>query len=87
MSAFNPDNLFNTFGSQHNDGVTLPHTNTFEQNVVTLADHYDTIIKPGHGLFFDFSATPEYEKPVIDYLTKGYGWTLEKPFFLRKPAH
>ena len=66
---------------------TLPAYNTLEQNVVTMADHYDEIIKPGHGLFFDFSQTPELQKPLLDYLTKGYGWTLEKPFFLRKPTH
>ncbi len=37
-------------------------------------------------MFFDFSQTPELKKPVLDYLIKGFGWTLEKPFFVRKPA-
>ena len=67
--------------------LTLPASNTLEQNVVTLADSYDNRIQPGHGLFFDFSQTPELAQPLLDYLTKGYGWTLEQPFFLRKPAH
>jgi hypothetical protein len=38
-------------------------------------------------MFFDFSATPELEKPVLDYLVKGFGWSLEKPYFIRKPKH
>lgn len=64
---------------------TLPTTNTFEENVIAFAEHYNNIIEPGHGLFFDFSKTPEYEKPVLNYLVKHFGWTLEKPFFIRKP--
>ena len=67
------------------NSVTLPATNTFEQNVSLFAEHYNNIIEPGHGLFFDFSKTPEYEKPVLDYLVKHFGWTLERPFFIRKP--
>jgi hypothetical protein len=39
----------------------------------------------GHGLFLDFKATPELEKPALDCLINDYGWTLEKPFFIRKP--
>ena len=50
-----------------------------------MAEHYHNSIKPGHGLFFDFKDTPEYEKPVLDYLVQNLGWTLEKPFFIRKP--
>jgi hypothetical protein len=38
-------------------------------------------------MFFDFSATPEYEEPVLNYLAEYFGWTLEKPFFIRKPDH
>jgi hypothetical protein len=64
---------------------TLPEENSFEQNVKLITEHYNQKIDPGHGLFFDFSATPEYEKPVLDYLIKKFGWTLEKPFFIRKP--
>jgi hypothetical protein len=77
------DNFFNRFGKA-SSGIELPASNSFEQNVVALADYYDAIIKPGKGFFFDFKNTPEYEKPVLDYLTKGYGWILEKPFFIRK---
>jgi hypothetical protein len=36
------------------------------------------------GLFLDFKATPELEKPALDCLVNDYGWTLEKPFFIRK---
>lgn len=64
--------------------LTLPPTNTFDRNIALMAAHYDNIIGSGHGLFFDFSQTPEYEKPVLDYLVKEYNWTLEKPFFIRK---
>jgi len=67
------------------NSFTLPAINTFEENVIAFAEHYNNIIEPGHGLFFDFSKTPEYEKPVLDYLVKQFDWTLEKPFFIRKP--
>lgn len=67
------------------NSFTLAATNTFEQNVTLFAKHYNNIIEPGHGLFFDFSKTPEYEKPVLDYLVKHFGWVLEKHFFIRKP--
>ena len=64
--------------------ITFPATNTFEENVRLWAAYYDNIIESKHGLFFDFLQTPEYEKPVLDYLVKEYNWTLEKPFFIRK---
>lgn len=67
------------------DSLTLPADNTFEENVKAMAEHYQKSIKPGHGLFFDFKATPEYEKPVLNYLVQNFGWSLEKPFFIRKP--
>ena len=79
------NNFFDTFGTA-SPGITLAASNTFEQNVVALVEHYDSIIEPGHGLFFDLSATPEYEKPVLDYLVKGFGWILETASFIRKPA-
>ena len=65
---------------------TLPASNSFEINVAAFAEHYNTIIEPGHGLFFDFSKTPEYEKPVLDYLITNFGWTLEHPTFIRVSA-
>ena len=64
---------------------TLPKNKTFEENVTAFAEHYESIIQPGHGLFFDFSGIPEYEKPVLDYLVNNFGWTLERPYFIRKP--
>ncbi len=68
------------------NSFTLPASNTLEQNVQLWAEHYNATIEPGHGLFFDFKATPEYEKPVLQYLVNNFQWTLEKPFFIRKPA-
>lgn len=67
------------------NSITLPATNIFEENIIAFSEHYNDIIEPGHGLFFDFSKTPEYEKPVLDYLVKHFGWVLEKPFLIRKP--
>jgi hypothetical protein len=80
----NSNDFFERFG-QRSEGITLPDIGFTERNVIALADHYDKITEPGEGFFFDFSATPGYEQPVIDYLTKGYGWTLERPDFIRKP--
>lgn len=65
--------------------LLLPATNTFEENVSMWAAHHHETTEPGHGLFFDFSNIPEYEKPCLNYLIKHYGWVLEKPFFIRKP--
>lgn len=52
-----------------------------------VAKQWNNNTQPGHGMFFDFSATPELQKPVLDYLVKGFGWKLEKPYFIRKPKH
>jgi hypothetical protein len=66
--------------------VIFPASNTFEENIVAMAEHYNNITEPGHGFFFDFSNTPEYEKPVMDYLIKNYGWKFDhKNTFIRKP--
>ena len=64
---------------------TLPATNTIEQNAQLWAKRYNDMIEPGHGLFLDFTQCPELEKPALDCLVNSYGWTLEKPFFIRKP--
>jgi hypothetical protein len=66
-------------------GITLQASDTFEQNVKAMAEHYNDGIKPGHGLFLDFSLTPEYEKPFIHYMITHFGWKLEQPFFIRRP--
>jgi len=66
--------------------VIFPASNTFEQNVVAMAEHYNNTIEAGHGMFFDFTNTPEYEKPVMDYLIKNYGWRFDyNNTFIRKP--
>ena len=59
--------------------------NTFEENIIEFTEHYNNIIELGHGLFFDFSNTPEYEKPVLNYLMENFGWIHERPDFIRKP--
>ena len=48
------------------------------------AGKLDEKTKPGHGVFFDLSKTPELQKLWVDYLVNDYGWTLENPFFIRK---
>ena len=78
------NDFFKVFGKEE-EGITLPASNTLEEIVIALAEHYQDTTKAGHGIFFDFKATPELEKPVLDYLIDGFGWTLEKPFFIRKP--
>ena len=70
-----------------NDNTFIfPATNPFEENVKQWAERHDAIIEPEHGLFFDFKAAPEFEKPVLDYLVKHFDWILERPFFIRKKA-
>ena len=78
------NDFFNIFGTA-TEGITLPATNTHEENIIAFAEHFHDTTEYGHGIFFDFSNTPEIEKPVLDYLINGFGWTLEKPFFIRKP--
>jgi hypothetical protein len=68
-----------------NNELVFPATNSLEENAKIWAEHYNNIIKPRHGLFLDFSQSPEFEKPCIEYITKHFGWVLEKPFFIRKP--
>lgn len=65
--------------------LVLPSSNSFQENVKQFALHYLRIIEPGHGLFLDFSKTPEYKEPVIQYLVQKFGWTREADSFIRKP--
>ena len=71
--------------SDSNNSITFPASNTLEENAKLWAEHYNKLIKLGHGLFIDFKKTPEFEKPCIDYITTHFGWVLEKSFFIRKP--
>jgi len=67
---------------------TLPATNTLEENAKLWAENASKNIKPGHGLFFDFKAVPELEKPVIDYFVNILGWSLDyNDTFIRKPEN
>ena len=65
--------------------IVFPGSNTLEENARLWAEHYNGIVEPGHGLFIDFKKTPEFEKPCFEYITKHFGWVIEKPFFIRKP--
>jgi len=58
----------------------LPLENTIEENAKLWAEHYNNLIEYRQGLFLDFKATPELEKPAIDCLINDYDWTLEKLF-------
>jgi hypothetical protein len=66
---------------------SLSSSNSLQENARLMAMHYNETIKPAHGLFFDFSVIPEYEKPVLDYLNHYFGRAVEKCFFIRKPHH
>ena len=82
------DNFINEFLNKFGKstkGISLPATNSIEENAKLMAIHYNDLIEPGHGLFIDFKNTPELEKPVLDYLKIHFGWIQEKPFFVRKP--
>ena len=78
------NDFFNLLG-EPKPGITLPASNTFEQNVKAMAEFHHNATLPGHGLFLDFSFTPEYEKPFIEYMVTHFGWRIEQPFFIRKP--
>ena len=56
-----------------------------EQILIDIAENWEDNTKPGYGMFFEFKDCPELQKPVLDYLIKGFGWTLEKENFIRKP--
>lgn len=67
--------------------VTFPATYTLEETAVAMAEHYQDTIEPEHGLFFDFSNTPELKEPFLNYLIKGFNWTFDyNKTFIRKPA-
>jgi hypothetical protein len=83
MMSDDMNNFFEQFGTVENE-KNYPKETSLEAIVIDIAERWDNNTKPGYGMFFDFSATPELEKPVIDYLTKGLGWILEKPCFIRK---
>jgi len=58
-----------------------------EQNANFWAEHYNNLVKPGHGLFIDLKRTSKFEKHYIDYLVNDYGWDLEKSYIIRKPTN
>jgi hypothetical protein len=80
-----PKDLFDYMGKAE-PGITLPAENTLEENAKLLAEHHAKVIKPGHGLFMNLSATPELKEPVYKYFIETLGWTLDYDgSFLRKP--
>jgi len=78
------NDLFNAAGKPKS-GITIPASYSLEETVKAMAEFHHNATEPGHGLFLDFSFTPEYEKPFIDYMITNFGWKLEQPFFIRKP--
>lgn len=77
------NDFFDHFGTVQQEKI-YPKETPMEGIVIDIAEQLDKDTQPGHGIFFDFSTTPELEKPVLDYLVKGFGWQLEKPYFIRK---
>ncbi len=84
MSIHNINRLFEDFGEKTN-GKTYEKNTPLEKIVIDMAEDWQDNTNPGEGMFFDFTATPEIEKPLLDYLINGFGWTREKPDFIRKP--
>ena len=77
-------NFFNAFGTT-TEGLSFKKSTPQEKIIIDIAESWQENTQAGHGMFFDFSQTPEIQKPILDYLTKGFGWKLETPFFIRKP--
>lgn len=84
MSKQYINNFFEAFGEKA-EGKTYAKETPLEQIIISMAEDWQDKTKAGEGMFFDFTATPDIEKPLLEYLTKGFGWTLEQPFFIRKP--
>ncbi len=40
------------------DELILPPTNSIEENARIWAEHFNSTILPGHGIFFDFNKLP-----------------------------
>ena len=40
--------------SDSNNTITFPASNTLEQNAKLWAEHYNKLIKPGHGFVYRF---------------------------------
>ena len=76
--------FFNRFGKRDSNYQYWERNTPTEKMAIDIAEKWQDEIQPGHGMFFDFSQTPELEKPVLAYLKKGFGWKLETPFFIRK---
>lgn len=66
-------------------GLSFKKTTPQEKIIIDIAESWQENTQAGHGMFFDFSQTPEIQKPILDYLTQGFGWKLETAFFIRKP--
>jgi hypothetical protein len=68
VSTHMPD-FFERFGSVSHE-KTYPLATPTEAIAIDIAERWEEETLPGHGMFFDFSQTPELEKPVLDYLTQ-----------------
>jgi hypothetical protein len=76
--------FFDNFGKVANEKSFKKETPN-EKIIIEIAEDWQENTQAGHGMFFDFSQTPEIQKPILDYLTKGFGWKQETNFFIRKP--
>jgi hypothetical protein len=77
-------NFFDAFGTP-TEGLSFKKSTPQEKIIIDIAESWQENIQAGHGMFFDFSQTPEIERPILDYLIQGFGWKLETAFFIRKP--
>lgn len=77
-------NFFNNCGTVTNRKTYAKDT-TNEKIAIDIAEKLQDATVAEHGVFIDYSETPEIEKHIIAYLVEGFGWTLEKPYFIRKP--
>ena len=66
--------------------TTYSKNMAFDEIIKAMAEEHQKNIEPGHGFFFDFSKTPEYKEPVLNYLIENYGWKMDyEGTFIRKP--
>lgn len=52
--------------SNEKNRLSYSESNSLEENAKIWAEHYNKVIKPGHGLFLDFREVPEFKKPCIN---------------------
>lgn len=80
MATFGENNNRNTFA------LNFDNSKSFEDNVRNWCEVYQEKFEPGKGFFFDYTATPEFGRAIVNWMQHFYGWKLEYDgTFLRKP--